>query len=75
MGSRANTWEVADSFNWCTYFYNKDLRPEVRNNLYRKLTASELLDYGNYNATPLINIDTFQMEWWILDDKKGKPNG
>ena len=76
VGSRANTFEVLDSFNWTSYFFNKDLMPDVIHKLYRKLKPSELLDMGNWNAFPLANIDTMELEWWVRDTTKGiGPNG
>lgn len=65
VGSRSNTYEVVEAFNETTYFFNEELRPETRDASYRKLTRAELLDYGNYKAIPLINIDTMEFEWYV----------
>ncbi len=65
VGARFNTFKVADSFNGATVFFNPAMADGKREATYRKLKPSEFLNF-NYQAYPWINIETMEMEWWVL---------
>lgn len=65
IGSRANTYEVVNSFNLCTEYFNKNMADSERSKYYRKLHPSEYLEHGNNVAYPWINIDTMEFEFYI----------
>lgn len=64
VGYRFNTWDCVDAFNYCTYYFNSKLLPNHRSDYYVKLKRSELLHF-QYDACPLINKETMEMEWYI----------
>lgn len=66
VGFRFNSVIACDMFNRCSYYFNPELEPQVRNNYYRKLEVAEYFSaqYGNQRIYPLINIKTMELEYW-----------
>lgn len=63
IGARFNTFEISDSFNGCTLFFNPKMGDKQRASNYKKLKPSEYLA-NQYRAYPWINTSTMQLEWW-----------
>lgn len=63
VGFRFGNVRIADMFNRTTLKFNPGLHPATRASSYRKLKFDEYFA-GGYDATPWINIDTMELEYW-----------
>ena len=85
VGAQYNDPILLDEFNRLVAIYNKDLRilgvenggrdnKIVGANRYKKLTIGERRLF-NYCAYPLINEQTYELEWWVPIDVYKKIKG
>ncbi len=61
-------FEIVDSFNGVTEFFNPNMADAKREGTYRKLKPSEYIpnNYGvNKRVYPWVNLNTMEMEWWV----------
>lgn len=63
MGFRYNNLKVIDKFNRITLYFNPNMRPDIREQNYRKLDVAEYFA-GGYHAYPWINPLNMEMEYW-----------
>lgn len=67
VGFRFNSLLVCSMFNKTTYYFNPNMRPEVRATYYRKLRVDEYFayQYGKKGGVyPVINIESMELEYW-----------
>lgn len=55
---------LIDEFNRSTYAFNKSMMPASRGRYYTKIPY-QLLDFFNNRGNPIINEDTYELEWWL----------
>lgn len=63
VGFRYNNLKVVDRFNRITLAFNPNMRPDIREQNYRKLDVAEYFA-GGYHAYPWINPMNMEMEYW-----------
>lgn len=64
VGALYNDPILIDEFNRTTWLFNSSMRPEVRERNYVKV-PEYLLPVFNHAGYPQIDMDTFELQWWV----------
>lgn len=67
-GSMSNDPIVYKEFNDVVILFNKKMRDESRSRTMTKIPHPLLNLFNNKSCYPRINLDTFELEWWVTQE-------